>query len=183
MKYTSLEEELNITQKIIFKNWLLKAIKTNDFKNFTKAVEIIGKEWHVSRTLKKSELKETKYRVFSKALWKNKDKIMNGDFKWNDSKNLNGFKAYSYASKICFLINPNSYEIIYDSQNTAELKRLNKEKPFTDKAITKENWQEIVSLYYKQKNITDLNDEKIFKIDYDLWSKGAYLLTKENQED
>lgn len=70
MGYKSMEEELSITQKIIFNKWLLKAIEKDNIEDFTKAVEIIGKEWHVSRTLKNSELKESKYRDFANVLWK-----------------------------------------------------------------------------------------------------------------
>jgi len=189
MEYESLQEELNIEQKKMFKKWLLETIDNeNEFK---KVVKLIGKAWSVARSLKGAGTIEEKYENVSSNLWNNRNLILgkkgskNCYDDWN--KPLKDLRVYSYQSKICFLMNPQYYGIIYDSQNTAELKRLNKEKSFTDKAITKENWQGIVSSYYeKQKNITDLNDlndEEIFKIDYDLWSKGADLLTKENQND
>lgn len=163
----SLQGNLNIVQKQMFRKWLLKAIDENDKDRFSECAYIIGKEWHVLRNVEKEEQDD-----FFEELWNNIDKIKAGTYQWNQSK----FGAYSYESKICFLINPIHYKIIYDTQNKRSLKKIYKAKKI-HKAIDKKNWQTTVEEYYKaevdfvpQNNEEDIN--KIFTEDCKLWIKG-----------
>ena len=92
---------------------------------------------------------------FCNNLWKNREKIQKGTYKWNNSE----YNAYSYESKICFLINPEYYKLIYDGNVR---KALNK--------ATKDNWQDKADKYYQNNN----NKEKIpFEIDWTLWLEGS----------
>lgn len=158
----SLQGNLNIVQKQMFRKWLLKAIDENNKKLFRECAYIIGKEWHVIRTVTKNDQKK-----FFETLWNNIDKIKAGTYQWN----LSQCRQYrSYESKICFLINPIHYKIIYDTQNKRSLKKIYK-------SIDEENWQTTVEEYYKakldfvpQNNEEDIN--KIFTEDCKLWIKG-----------
>ena len=76
------------------------------------------------------------------------------------------FKAYSFESKVCFLINPQHYKIIYDTNNMEALKRR------TNKRINHKNWQEAADKYYEDnyKGVTDI--QEIFEIDFELWNSS-----------
>lgn len=144
------QHQYNIAQKEMFHNWLQDAIKNNKRILFCEIVKFIGREWSVLRTVEKEELDE-----FCNNLWKNREKIQKGTYKWNNSE----YNAYSYESKICFLINPEYYKLIYDGNVR---KALNK--------ATKDNWQDKADKYYQNNN----NKEKIpFEIDWTLWLEGS----------
>lgn len=160
--FTSLQENLNIVQKQMFRKWLLKAINENNKKLFSECAYVIGKEWHVIRTVVKEEQDD-----FFEALWNSIDKIKAGTYQWNQSQ----CRQYrSYESKICFLINPVHYKIIYDTQNKKSLKKIYK-------LIDEKNWQTTVEEYYKselgfvpQDNEKDIT--RIFTEDCKLWIDG-----------
>lgn len=171
-----LEEEANIAVKHVFRAELLNAIAKNDKEAFKKCVEQIGKDWHVSRTVENEEKKE-----FREDLWKNKEAILSNKYEWNKSL----YSAYSYESKICFLLNPVYYKLIYDGLNKAALTEFYKSIKDTRK-VDKETWQETVEHYYSKilsfspKDETDI--DRIFREDFKLWAKDTVKtwIVKEN---
>ncbi len=171
-----LEEEANVAVKHVFRAELLNAIAKNDKEAFKKCVEQIGKDWHVSRTVENEEKKE-----FREDLWKNKEAILSNKYEWNKSL----YSAYSYESKICFLLNPVYYKLIYDGLNKAALTEFYKSIKDTRK-VDKETWQETVEHYYSKilsfspKDETDI--DRIFREDFKLWAKDTVKtwIVKEN---
>lgn len=176
---SNLKKELNIEQKKLFRKWLIDAIEKNDGILFKDAVEIIGKEWHVLRFNRKN------FNNFVGELWANIDDIKTGKyclwsstFSWKD-KNGKEKHAHSYESKICFLINPITYKLIYDDNNEAQLKKVEELKKIITEGINEENWQKVADAYYDNKLYDDRFKDKIklsindyFEIDCDLWAKG-----------
>ena len=171
-----LEEEANVAVKHVFRAELLNAIAKNDKGAFKKCVEQIGKDWHVSRTVENEEKKE-----FREDLWKNKEAILSNKYEWNKSQ----YSAYSYESKICFLLNPVYYKLIYDERNKKALIEFYKSINDTRK-VDKETWQETVEHYYSKilsfspKDETDIDG--IFRKDFKLWAKDTVKtwIVKEN---
>ena len=171
-----LEEEANVAVKHVFRAELLNAIAKNDKEAFKKCVEQIGKDWHVSRTVENEEKKE-----FREDLWKNKEAILSNKYEWNKSL----YSAYSYESKICFLLNPVYYKLIYDGLNKKALTEFYKSINDTRK-VNKETWQETVEHYYSKtlsfspKDETDI--DRIFREDFKLWAKDTVKtwIVKEN---
>lgn len=165
MSSEDFKKDFNIYANIIYREWLMEAIKNDDYKSFRDCVLNLGTEWHVIRTVEKDNQKD-----FCKNLWNNRKNIQNGTYNWAESP----YKAYSYESKVCFLINPQYYKLIYDSKNRDALHKKNC-KPA--------NWQDVVDKYYEKhkgdheehkeefhKSETDVL--KIFEIDYDLRSEA-----------
>ena len=171
-----LEEEANVAVKHVFRAELLNAIAKNDKGAFKTLVEQIGKDWHVSRTVENEEKKE-----FREDLWKNKEAILSNKYEWNKSQ----YSAYSYESKICFLLNPVYYKLIYDERNKKALIEFYKSINDTRK-VDKETWQETVEHYYSKalsfspKDETDIDG--IFRKDFELWAKDTVKtwIVKEN---
>ena len=171
-----LEEEANVAVKHVFRAELLNAIAKNDKGAFKTLVEQIGKDWHVSRTVETEEKEE-----FREDLWKNKEAILSNKYEWNKSQ----YSAYSYESKICFLLNPVYYKLIYDGLNKAALTEFYKSINDTRK-VDKETWQETVEHYYSEilsfspKDETDI--DRIFRKDFELWAKDTVKtwIVKEN---
>ena len=170
-----LEEEANVAVKHVFRAELLNAIAKNDKGAFKKCVEQIGKDWHVSRTVETEEKEE-----FREDLWKNKEAILSNKYEWNKSQ----YSAYSYESKICFLLNPVYYKLVYDGLNKAALTEFYKSINDTRK-VDKETWQETVEHYYSKlsfspKDETDI--DRIFREDFKLWAKDTVKtwIVKEN---
>lgn len=162
-----LEEEANVAVKHVFRAELLNAIAKNDKGAFKTLVEQIGKDWHVSRTVETEEKEE-----FREDLWKNKEAILSNKYEWNKSQ----YNTYSYESKICFLLNPVYYKLIYDGLNKKALTEFYKSINDTRK-VDKETWQETVEHYYSEilsffpKDETDI--DRIFREDFKLWAKDT----------
>lgn len=155
------KREFNISAKIIYRKWLMDAIEKNEYESFKDCVLNLGIEWHVIRTVKKVKRED-----FCKNLWNNRKNIQNGTYSgWAESH----YDAYSYESKVCFLINPQYYKLIYDSNNKEALHEE------TDKWFTPIEWQDVVDKYYEKDKKEFLKSEKdvlkIFEIDYYLWNK------------
>lgn len=164
MSSEDFKKDFNIYAKLIYREWLMEAIEKNEYESFRDCVLNLGTEWHVIRTVEKDNQKD-----FCKNLWDNRKNIQNGTYNWAESP----YKAYSYESKVCFLINPQYYKLIYDSKNRDAINEENC-KPA--------NWQDVVDKYYEKhkgdheehkeefhKSETDVL--KIFEIDYYLWNK------------
>lgn len=134
-------KENNLFQKQLFRKYLIDAILHDNKEDFSKIVEAIGIQWGVRRTVSnkiqhENEIKESEstestneiksvihkgFNEFTEYLWNNKDVILSGKYNnWNKSE----FEAYSYESKICFLLNPKHYKVIYDSHNRKAVKEI-----------------------------------------------------------
>lgn len=175
-KMICLEEEANVAVKHVFRAELLNAIAKNDKEAFKKCVEQIGKDWHVSRTVETEEKEE-----FREDLWESKEAILSNKYEWNKSQ----YSAYSYESKICFLLNPVYYKLIYDGLNKAALTEFYESIHDTRK-VNKETWQETVEHYYSKASSVSPKDEtdidRIFREDFKLWAKDTVKtwIAKEN---
>lgn len=156
MSSEDFKKDFNIYAKIIYREWLMEAIKNDDYKSFRDCVLNLGTEWHVIRTVEKDNQDD-----FCKNLWNNRKNIQNGTYNWAESP----YKAYSYESKVCFLINPQYYKLIYDSNNKETLHEE------TDKWFTPIEWQDAADKYYEEHKL-EKDVEKIFEIDYYLWNKA-----------
>lgn len=175
MSSEDFKREFNISVKIIYRKWLMEAIEKNEYESFKDCVLNLGTEWHVIRTVKKENQKD-----FCKNLWNNRKNIQNGTYNWWTG-------APSYKSKVCFLINPQYYKLIYDSKNRDAINEEN---------FKPANWQDAADKYYEEhkgdheehkeefhKSETDVDKYyqkflksekdvlKIFEIDYYLWTK------------
>ena len=151
------QKEFNLTAKDIFSRWLKTAIDDDDFESFKDCVVSIGTEWHVARTVE-SDLKDE----FIRHLWDMRKAILDGTYTgWTESD----YDAYSYESKVCFLMNPCHYKLIYDSNNRTALKSKAK------KWLYPNEWQQAVDSYYKENQIDTTDSKKIFETDFELWYK------------
>lgn len=174
----ALYKEINLFQKKTFRTFLIDAITSENKENFDKIVGIIGVQWGVKRTVSNKQtdteldeqetecLKVTEkgFERFTTHLWNKKLDILKGTYnEWYESD----FKAYSYESKICFLLNPSHYKIIFDEHN----------KRATDfKSANKNDWQGHVEKYYKEHFGDNPNFciEEYFLNDCNLWLKGWF---------
>lgn len=166
----------NITKKRFFSSELKRVIEehkneTNFPEQFLDLVKFIGEDWHVKRSLPR------KYEnSFTKHLWENKDKIKNGSYNWVSSdfvaERKNKVKAhlYSYESKICFLIAPEEYKLIYDTHNVESMKEAQQNGHLPkDLEISKENWQEVAKEYCDNNHPDAKTPDDFFKIDFETW--------------
>lgn len=152
MSSEDFKRKFNISVKITYRKWLMEAIEKNEYESFKDCVLNLGTEWNVIRTVEKENQKD-----FCKNLWDNRKNIQNGTYNWWTG-------APSYKSKVCFLINPQYYKLIYDSNNKETLHEE------TDKWFTPIEWQDAADKYYEEHKL-EKDVEKIFEIDYYLWNK------------
>ena len=183
MEYTSLGEEFNIETKKMYHKWFHKYIEDGNDENnkaFENAVIAMGKTYNVLRTLPKqeeNELNENIREKFFEDIWNNIPEIKNGNYDW--TKKIEGIKGrhfWSYLSKVCYLISPEKYKIIYDDNNKKRLKELYPERTWNPK-----NWQknideifvDLVNKYQgKLENYEDGSPEYYFYLDFLLWDLG-----------
>lgn len=154
------KKEFNLMAKRIYRNWLLDTIKNKDYESFKECVLNLGSEWHATRGVKK----EVKEKV-AKHLWDVYSEIQSGTYVgWANS--MNG--TYSYESKVCFLINPKKYKLIYDGNNRKGLHR------FLGNWYKPQEWQDAADEYYKkiEKNVQKMTEEEIFETDFELWNQN-----------
>lgn len=168
-EYVALSKERSITEKQRLRTAFLKALQENNKDFFSNCVVHIGKEWHVSRTVSSEERDG-----FIESLWNHRAEIQSGAYEWNKSE----YEAYSYESKICYVINPVHYKLIYDSRNRAALKTAYPDRK--NAAFGKDNWQALVDDYYRQKLQFSPKDTKaditrIFAEDFNLWFNAEHF--------
>ena len=87
---------------------LLKDAK--DEKEFSEAVLWCGITGNVSRTVAKRSFKE-----FSNYLFNKRQEILEGNYSLLKVKEFDNKKPISYISKVCHILNPHGYPLIYDS--------------------------------------------------------------------
>ena len=180
MEYKSLYEEFNIETKKMYHKWFNKYIKDEDEESFKNAVIAMGKTYNVLRTLPKQEENELNdiRENFFEDIWNNIPEIKSGKYDW--TKEIEGIKGrhfWSYLSKVCYLISPEKYKIIYDNNNRIRLKELYPEKIWNPK-----NWQgniddgiydDLVNKYQVElKNYKVDPHEYYFYLDFLLWESN-----------
>ena len=92
-----------------------------DLEKFSYAVHWCGRYANVSRTVPKG-----KFDAFVSWLYDHFDAIKNGTFSYTDN-NISDFSKYprSWIAKICHIINPHAYPLIWDSHVREWLKKNN----------------------------------------------------------
>lgn len=167
MAYKSLYEEFNIETKKMYHKWFNKYIKDEDKESFKNAVIAMGNTYGVLRTLPRINRE-----AFFKDIWDNRKKIKSGEYDW--TKKIEGRHFWSYLSKVCYLVSPEKYKIIYDDNNRIRLNEL-----YPEKSWNPENWQEnidkifddLVNKYQVElKNCNSL--EYYFYLDFLLWESN-----------
>ena len=153
-----ISKELNIFQKKLFRKYLIDAITRDDTEDFKDVVHFIGIQWGVIRNVSSDDTATD----LVNNLWENKKKILSGEYTdWTKEGRL-----HSYESKICFLINPKHYKVIFDSQNRESLGKSN---------CKAKDWQDIVNNYFEDNKLDSLSIDEIFLNDCNLWLKGKKL--------
>lgn len=174
--YKSLYEEFNIETKKMYHKWFTEYIEKGDKESFKNAVIAMGNTYGVLRTLPKEEENELNdiRENFFEDIWNNIPEIKNGNYDW--TKEIEGRHFWSYLSKVCYLISPEKYKIIYDNNNRIRLKELYPETNWNP-----ENWQgnidgifdDLVNQYQVElKNYKVGSPEYYFYLDFLLWESN-----------
>ncbi len=103
--------EYSLVWKRISSDLFKEAIQQNSVKAFKKAVRWCGGAGNVSRSVSSDD-----FDSFASYLWGNKGNIKNGVFSLSDVKRFGGKTPVSWTSKICHIISPSKYPVIYDSK-------------------------------------------------------------------
>ena len=129
---------------------LLKAAK--DEKEFSEAVLWCGITGNVSRTVAKRSFKE-----FSNYLFNKRQEILEGKYSLLKVKEFDNKKPISYISKVCHILNPYGYPLIYDSYVRAAVN-----------ITTLEEFNKLIVNLKEEVNTK--TREEIYKIDSALWA-------------
>lgn len=162
----------NLRLKKQFREWLIEFGDGGKKEDFIEVVRTVGHAWGVARVVKTEN-----FNAFASNLYNNYEKIKQGEY---------DFKG-TWESKICFLIAPEKYRLICDSQIRKCIATINSKN---DKKITFQNktrirfinsysgWKPIVDSFY------DLigNPTEYDKIDALLWLKEAFISKDELSE-
>lgn len=84
-------------------------LQTNDFDSFKEGVYWCGKNGNVLRTIERNHFEE-----FAKYIFDNKQSIIDGIFVISKIKRFGRSHPFSLASKVCHIISPINYPLIYD---------------------------------------------------------------------
>ena len=119
---------------------------------------VVGKSSGVLRNIKKDD-----FASFAEYVRKNFSKIESGKFDIFSVENFSGKKPTSFVSKICHIVNPKDYPLIWD-ENVRKALQI---------GTRRKEWQSKVE-EFKSKQIGKKGEE-LYKIDSELWSQGASL--------
>ena len=114
--------EYSLVWKKISSDLFKEAIQQNSMDTFKKAVRWCGGAGNVSRSVSAVD-----FDSFVSYLWGNKGNIKRGTFSLNDVKRFGGKAPVSWTSKICHIIRPSKYPVIYDSKvrEALEIRNIN----------------------------------------------------------
>ena len=129
---------------------LLKAAK--DEKEFSEAVLWCGITGNVSRTVIKRSFKE-----FSNYLFNKRQEILEGKYSLLIVKEFDNKKPISYISKVCHILNPHGYPLIFDSYVRDAVN-----------ITTLEEFNKLIVILREEVNTK--TREEIYKIDSALWA-------------
>lgn len=122
-------------------------------QEFSDAVHLCGNAAHVLRTIPKEQ-----FAAFAKWLYGHLEKIKNGTFVYDVRSQIPGVSTYpkSFIAKICHIINPHAYPLIWDSHVGAQLKKQNI------------SWSKAVAT--AKANFQTAPDDDIYSYDSILWA-------------
>ncbi len=140
--------------------WKIKSAKLIDQykdnkKDFEKVLhDVVGRGSGVLRNIKTEDFPN-----FAEYVRKNLSKIEAGNFDIFSVKEFSGKKPTSFISKICHIVNPKAYPLIWDANVRKTLKI----------GESKTKWQEKISELTQQ--LTGKEKEEIYEYDSELWSE------------
>ncbi len=124
-------------------------------KDFEKILhDVVGRGSGVLRNIKTEDFPN-----FSEYVRKNLSKIKAGNFDFFSVKEFSGKKPTSFISKICHIVNPQKYPLIWDANVRKTLKI----------GESKTKWEEKISELTQQ--LTGKEKEEIYEYDSKLWSE------------
>lgn len=127
----------------------------NNKKNFEKILhDVVGKGNGVLRNIKTEDFPR-----FAEYVRDSLPKIEKGEYDIFVAKSFSGKTPISFISKICHIINPKDYPIIWDKNVRTILKTGESKKSW----LTKFN-------EYKHKQANEKTFEKLYMIDSKIWS-------------
>ena len=154
MNYCGRIKKANIEHAISWKKQshdLLSSAKNK--KDFKAAVLWCGSNGNVIRSIDTEEQEN-----FSNYVYSIKEKVLNGTFDLRDiEKKFKNKTPRSWISKICHILNPQMYPIIYDTNVCKKLK-VNNINQFWDKLIN------------KRKTSKGKSDEEIYRKEAEIWA-------------
>ena len=123
-------------------------------KDFEKVLhDVVGRGSGVLRNIKTEDFPN-----FSEYVRKNLSKIEAGNFDIFSVEEFSGKKPTSFISKICHIVNPKAYPLIWDTNVRKALKI----------GESKTKWEEKISELTQQ--LTGKEKEEIYEYDSKLWS-------------
>lgn len=144
-------QKANYNHSLSWKKQSKQLLSTKDLSDFKKAIRWCGVAGNVARTVKKERQEE-----FAKILFSHLDEINNGTFmSWN---NLDIGKPVSWISKICHIINPHMYPIIYDIEIRNKLGIRNLDEYF--------HFIEVL-----RSRVKSIKADDIYKLDSIIWAE------------
>lgn len=119
---------------------------------------VVGKGSGVLRNVKKDD-----FPSFAEYVRKNLSKIESGEYDIFSVESFSGKKPTSFISKICHIVNPKDYPIIWD-ENVRKVLKV---------GSSRKEWQNKLE-EFKSKQKCKTNEE-LYKIDSNLWAQGTSL--------
>lgn len=107
---------------------------------------------------------------FSKYIFNNLSSIKDGNFDIFSVEKFPDKQPVSFVSKICHILNPRSYPLIFDS-------RVKRALGITGNNNIKEKWNNKIA-EIKIKHSDKKSDKEIYELDFSYWLKGDPNITK-----
>lgn len=163
---SKIKEEINNYNMFVALHWKTESRKLiikyeKDEKAFEEILHsVVGKGGGgVLRNISKE-----RFPKFSKYILDNLSSIKKGTFDIFKVKKFPDKQPISFASKICHILNPKAYPLIYDSRVKRALKIGSGKK-------AEEKWNDELS-EIKRKLTGKESVEDLYKLDFDYWIKG-----------
>lgn len=123
-------------------------------EKFVEAVLECGKGGHVLRTVSEPERD-----AFGAWVFDQYDMILAGKLRLSDIPRFGGRAPRSWVSKICHILNPWDYPIIFDSIVRERL------------GLTERSWQSVMEKMRKKKD--SVSRQELYEYDSKLWAGGV----------
>lgn len=156
---SDVEKSVKVYNTETAKTWKIESAKLIDQykgnkKDFEKVLhDVVGRGSGVLRNIKTEDFPN-----FAEYVRKNLSKIEAGNFDIFSVKEFSGKKPTSFISKICHIVNPKDYPLIWDTNVRKALKI----------GESKTKWQEKISELQKQQR--GKKTAELYEYDSELWS-------------
>ena len=127
--------------------------KAKDKTEFCEAVLWCGKAGNVIRSVNKKSQS-----AFCEYVFTEKNEILKGTFDIFNCKSFNNKSPKSFVSKICHIMNPRMYPLIYD-ENVRKSLKIKKDKEFKEK---EEEYKKKVRFWSRK---------RIYRLDSKMWAE------------